>query len=47
MYFVIFYLFKLSMVLEMKVKITYIGLHDLAIQEYVIFSHYVAGNSSR
>ena len=46
-YFVIPYLFELLIVLEIKVKIKYIGLHDLAIQEYVTFTHYVVGNISR
>ena len=47
-YFVIPYLFELLIVLEIKVKIRYIGfLHDLAIQEYVTFTHYVVGNISR
>ena len=43
-YFVILYVFELLIVLEIKVKIRYIG---LAIQEYVTFAHYVVGNISR
>ena len=48
-YFVILYLFELLIVLEIKDKIRYIGflLYDLAIQEYVTFTHYVVGNISR
>lgn len=46
-YFVILYVFELLIVLEIKVKIRYIGFHDLAIQEYVTFAHYVVGNISR